>query len=294
MTDTSLTSANLNSFSNYTAPNQGDAWAYLSSILSYYGLSSLDDTAKSWVVQGLSNDQVVQAIRQTDAYKTTFEPIIARQQAGLPPISEDDVINLRSQYAQIDAQMGAPQGFNGKEDYDAYITNDMSPTEYQDRWIKGYQAASTADPATKAALQSMYGVTDGTMAAFFLDPEKTEQSTLNQLAAAQIGGASSNSGYGNVTKSQAEYLQSLGVTQSQAQTGFGDLASKSQLLTPLPGQAGTGISQDQQFGAEFANNGADQNAIKDVADQRVNEFQGGGQFTNPNSKTGTSGIGVAQ
>lgn len=290
MTDTSL---NLNSYNNYVAPNQGDAWAYLQSILDSYGLSSLDDVAHSSIVNGLSNTQTVQAIRQTDTYKTRFAAIIQLQAKGLPAISEQNVLDNEAQYTAIAQAAHLPSGFyDSPEDFVDFIVKGVSPTEFQDRIVKGYQAVDAAPAETKNFLTQNFGMNQGDMAAYFLDPDKTEDLLTRQVTAAQIGGAAARTGFGQINGDQALALQGLGVTGDQAQTGFNQLAAERQLMNTLPGEAGNDISNDTQVAAEFGQNADAQTAIKNRQAQRVAALGGGGQFST--NKEGFAGVGNAR
>lgn len=271
----------------------GDAWAQLSQTLSQYGLGSLTDLVKTGIVNGWDAAQAAQNIRQTPEYKQRFAAIIERQAKGLPPISEADVINLEHQYTQTFQAAGLPSGlYDNPQDFTSYIVNDVSPSEMQDRVQKGVVAAQNAPPEVKAMLQGYYGVTDGELASFFLNPDATEQHLMKQFTAAQIGGASQRTGFGDIGAGTAEGLVNLGVTGDQAQQGFGALAGEKQLFNSLPGEQGQNITQDQQLAAQFGGDATQQQRIKDAADARKAAFQSGGNFAT--DKGGFGGVGAAR
>jgi len=283
----------LDAFSTYIAPNQGDAWAFLKSVLDHYGLSSLDAQAQGWVEQNLSNAQVAQSIRQTPAWKQVFKPILDRQQMGLPTITEDDVLNLRRQYAQIDLAHGAPQDFNGTQDYDAFITNDMSANEYNDRWNLAEQQVALEPPGVQYELASQFGATPGHMASYFLDPTKTLNTLQRNVTAAQIGATGLRAGYGQVDQTTLQNLAGQGITASQATQGFGTLANEAQLFNALPGEnQNANITQAEQIGAQFNNQAAAQRRIAQRSAERAAAFTGGGTF-GTNANTARTGAGVS-
>src|SRR5882672_8751218 len=111
-----------------------------------------------------------------------------------------------------------------------------------------------------------------------------------QAATAQLGGAATLSGYGNLSKSEAEGLQKEGVSNQQALSGFGQLNSGKQLLSALPGEAGGNISRDQQM-AFVEGSGQAQQALQAAADRRKAAFGGGGGFAS--TQQGATGLGEA-
>jgi len=276
--------------------NTGDSWDYLQQVLAHWGLTGADAQTliDNAFTQQWSPDRIVQGLRTTDSYKQRYGVILKRQELGLPPMSESDVLNTEKAFAQINQQAGLPATFSDQpQDFAALIINDVSPQEYQDRVINGYQAAMQAPQEVRDMIHNYYGtpLTQGEMAAFFLDPNKTDAVLQKQLTAAQIGAQGVGTGYGNINATQAENLASQGVTQAQAQQGFSQLGNESQLFQGLPGQNEQNITQDQQLAAQFSGNVQDQQAIANRAKQRIATFQQGGSFSP--TQTGTS-VGTAQ
>lgn len=238
--------------------SQADAWAQLQQTLQAYGfsgqdLASLVDFAKQQITAGNSQTQVLLNLENTPQFAARFPAIIERRNAGLPPISPAEYLSLESSYEQLERAAGLPPNFAS---YDKLIAADVSPSEYSDRINKGYLAVSQAPPETMKAFQDYYGTTPGQLAAYFLDPTKAEPLLLQQAAAAQIGGASAVSGFGQVDQHQALKLAQQGVTYGQAQQGFQTLAQASQLYNPLPGQGQRyGFTTDNLLGAQFGSDG---------------------------------------
>lgn len=279
---------------SYIGANQGDSWDYLQQVLNTLSLKGDATTfVNNAYVNKFDTAQLVQGLRATDAYKIRFDAIIQRAKLGLPAISEMDVINLEKQYAQNRQAVGLPAGFyDSPQDFTQNIVNGVSAAEDQAKIQDGYLAAKNASPEVKQQIQDFYGtpLTDGEMAAFWLDPNKTHDIIQRQVASAQIGAQAQMTGYGAINKDQAENLYSQGITQQQAQQGFGQLAGEQQLFNGLPGQNEQNISQDQQFAATFGGNAQAQQAIEQQAKQRVATFKQGGGYAE--TKTGTS-VGTA-
>jgi hypothetical protein len=277
-----------------THQQAGDAWAQLKSTLDQYGLTDLYDFVKNGIVQGWDTAQAYQHLRETPTYKTRFSGNEERVKKGLQPLSEDEYLSNEKAYAQVAKSVGLPPSFYDQpSDFARFIASDISPVEYQDRLVKGYQAATMSDNATKRALQDMYGLSDGELAAYWLDPDATEAILMKQFSAAQIGGAAARTGWGDLNRTQAESLATLGVSNEQAATGFNQLATQHELMQGLVGDSGQrAITPESQLEAAFSNNAMAQQEIKRVAAERVGAFQGSTGFAT--DKTGTAGIGTAQ
>lgn len=281
-------------FDDYIAnnPTGADAWTYLSSLLEQYNLGSLDSFAQGAIVQGLSANEIVQRLRTTDEYKTRFKAITERQAQGLPPISESEVLNYEKQATQMMRSAGLPSGFyDSPDDFVNLQTKDVSLSELQSRINDGFLAAAQA-PQDVRDEWSKLGYTEGDLAAYMLDPDRTESVLTKQIGAVQQAAQAQRAGFGQLSREEAEGLQSLGVTSEQAQQGFSDLVNQRQLLTALPGGNESDISRQDQLDAEFANNVAVQQELKKRAASRVATFQSSTQFTN--DKEGYSGLGVAR
>jgi hypothetical protein len=275
--------------------SQADAWSQLQQTLQQYGFSGSDLTAlvqfaQQQIIAGNSQTQVLLNLEQTPQFAARFPAIVDRQKAGLPPISPAEYLSLESSYEQLERASGLPANFAS---YDQLIAADVSPTEYSDRINKGYLAVATAPPETVRAMQDYYGVTQGQLAAYFLDPAKAEPLLLQQAQAAQIGGASSVSGFGQVDQAQALRLAQQGVTYGQAQQGFQTLSAQSQLTHPLPGQGQRyGFTTDNLLGAEFGSDGQTKLQLQIQADLEKNQFNQGGQVAG--TQTGLTGAGTVQ
>lgn len=273
----------------------GDAWAQMQSVLNDYGLGSIGEFVMNGIIQnGWDKEQAVEHMRSTNEYAQRFSAIIERQKRGLSPISESEVLANERTYAQQMQAAGMPPGFydNPATDFTNLLINDISPSELQSRITDGYLAAKNAPPEVKAALARYYGVTEGGIAAHFIDPTKSHDLIQRQNQTADIAGAATRTGFGDLGLADAERLQSLGVSANQAQTGFGALANEHELMNALPGQAGDGITQQQQLAAQFGGDAQQQQRIKDVAARRTADFAGGGGFTS--NRQGYAGTGAAK
>lgn len=274
-----------------THTGAGDAWAYLSSLLADYGLAQLDDQAQQWVIESLSPNEIVQRLKTTQPYKERFKVIDDRKQAGLPAISEAEVVAYEKQATQLFRSAGLPKGFyDSPDDFYKLQMSDVSLSELDARVNKGYVAAMAMPQDVRDEAKSLYGLSEGDLAAFFLDPQRTEAVITEQFGASQRAAEAQRTGFGQLDKTQAEDLQKLSGTD--ATQGFTQLANEKQLFNALPGENVDNVSVDQQLAAQFAGNADAQNAIKKIASQRAALFQGGGSYVQ--NKEGFAGVGTAR
>jgi hypothetical protein len=282
---------------------QNNAWGILQQLLSSYGFTGADLTAlvawaKGQIVAGNSSDLVTLELQQTPQFARRFPAIIAREKAGLPPISPAEYLTLERTYSQLERSAGIPVNF---ADYDKLIAADVSPTEFSDRVNQGYLAVARADPTVVKAFQDFYGVNTAGLAAYFLDPTKAEPLLKQQAVAAQIGGASAQSGFGlpgsgpeGISSGQAMRLAQMGVAQPAAQQGFQKLGMERQLYEPLPGagQVGNTLTSDQLLNAQFGSDAQSQLQLQLQAEFEKGTTNQG--VTVAQTSEGAVGAGVVQ
>jgi hypothetical protein len=272
---------------------QKDAYASLVTLLNTYGLGSLAGWAWSQIIQGSSQTQVLLDMQATPQFKAAFPELQARHDKGLPPVSVSDILNYRNNAIQMMRAAGLPTGFYDQPtDFTNLIVNDVSLDELQTRVQMAQTAAYSVPDEVKQEIARTEGVDFGHLTAFFLDEKKALPTLKRDFIAGQIGGQSRLTGYGQLAVSQLQRLADLGVTDQQAQQGFGTLVQSHELFNTLPGENTTGISQDRQLAAAFGGDANAQQEIAHRAAQRAAEFAGGGTFAGDNS--GVTGLGTAQ
>lgn len=259
--------------------NRDNARAYLDDTLNMYGLNGLSDWAWGEIQAGNSNARIIQDLRKTDQYKQRFKGMELRKMAGLPAIDESTYISYETAVRQAMRAAGMPADFyDSVDDFANFIGKDVSLSEIQSRINDGYLAASQASKEIKDQLQTLYGIGQSQLAAFFLDPDKALPLIQRDWQAAQISGTAVQAGYGALNQTEAERLASLGVSAQQAAQGFGTLVGSQQLFTDLPGEVGGAISRDVQQAAVFANDANARQTIIKKGEQRVSAGSGANAF----------------
>jgi hypothetical protein len=281
------------------SPNP-DARNTIKAVLATYGLESLADTLWGSYTSGLvdiNNEQaLVYSIRDTDQYKTRFVGNAARTKRGLAELSPAEYIGLEDSYRQIMQSNGMPSGFYDQtDDFAKLIEGDVSPSELQNRVQQGYAVVAQADPEVRRQMQTLYGVTEGQLAAYFIDPERTAPLLKQQAQAAQIAARASEQGGIQLTGTYAENLAARGITEQQARAGFAEVGGLGELKQTFAGE--TALSGEQLAGAAFGIDVAAQQELERRKKLRTGEFAGGGSFARTTGETSGSistSVGKAQ
>lgn len=268
-----------------------DSYARLNSVLEDYGLGGLGSSVQKWLVEGLSEAEITQRMRDTTEFKTRFAGIEARKKAGLPAISPGEYVAYERNAAQLMRAAGLPAGFyDSPDDFTAFLTKDVSIAELGDRVTLAANAAFKMPKEDRDALAA-WGMGPGDLTAFWLDPDRAQPMLEKRYAAAQLAGSAKRASWGDLDVDNAERLAGLGVTAPQAEEGFGKLVESKELFTSLD-RGEDEIGQTEQLGAAFEGNANARRRIEQRARRRTSTFQGGGGYAS--SQEGLVGLGDAQ
>lgn len=253
-------------------------------IFAQYGLSSLGDKIVQYAKQGMSADSIAIALRATPEYKQRFPAMEALANKGRA-ISEAAYIEYETTAAQLEQRYGFPQGLLSNSVTDL-LTEEVSAAELNDRAILASAAAIEAPEDLRTQMTEFYGIDQGGLAAYFLDPDRALSLLEKQYAAGVIGTEARRQGV-SIDVTGAEGLQGFGVTQQQAREGFGQVAR----MGSFTQGRGDVVNQQQLISGTFQQ---DQQALQNIERAqraRVGRFQEGGGFTA--SQQGVGGLGSA-
>jgi len=266
-------------------------------ILNYYGLGSLVNSLSDKIIADptlvASPDILLFSIKDTPEYKTRFKGNEQRRAAGLPELSPIDYINTESALRTTLSGNSLPKGFyDTQDDLASFIGQDISPNELNARVSQGYNAVMQAEPGTKAELKQLYGLSDGDIAAFFIDPTRFNQSdAIKKAQAAQLASEARRQAGFTLDVTTAEGLATEGITRGQAQQGFQQIGATQELLG-MDLQGETALTQAEQIAGTFGTNQAAAQRIATRRRKRQASFeQGGGFAQTQQGMTGLNTVG---
>jgi len=265
---------------------QQSAKEVITDLLAQYGLEPLTQFVNDLIFKEdlMSGEAILSRIRSDkgtagETYWARFAGNKLRRNAGMNVLSEAEYLAMENTYRQIMRSAAIPANlFDKPDDLANLIGGDVSPQELSSRINDGYLAVSQANPEVVTQMRRLYGLQDGELAAYFLDPERTTPYLLRQARSAQIAGQAKLQAGQEITMGQAEQLATAGVTQEQAQQGFQTIAQSQELFNPLAGTTETTIGVEEQIAGIFGQSAAAQQRIRQRQRERQAAFEAGGRF----------------
>lgn len=271
----------------------GSAVDVIKALLRPYGLEGLA-SGMYQVGKDSNNDPNVAYVwlRQQPEYKAAFPGMAIREQKGLAPIDEETYIQHKSAMRSIMQQNGIPSNFyDGEDDFAQFIGGDISPKEIEDRVTKGIVAARNAPQDVKDALFNYYGIDEGRLAAYWLDPSPQRgDALLREQAATYVGAAAKRAKFENLSRAEAEMLAAREQSPDEIEKNLGDLVQGKELLQALPSEVLGTMTREEQL-QYAAGDTAAQRELAKRAQARKAQFAGGGGFVD--AAQGVSGLGSA-
>ena len=262
-----------------------NATAVMSALLESYNLTSLYNRVVGYIQDGYDADAIMALIRTTPEYKQRFPAMEALAKKGRA-ISESAYIEYEKSAAGLERRYGLPQNML-MGNVTKLLENEVSAEELNTRVLLASAASIQAPQEIKDALYQFYNVDSGGLTAYFLDPTVATPLLEKQYATAQIGAEAIRQNVG-LDVGLAENLQSLGVTQQQAQQGFATVATQRDLTQGR----GDIVTQRQQVQAVLGNDVQAQQEMQRAIGARVGRFEGGGEFLR--TERGAVGLGTAE
>jgi hypothetical protein len=187
-----------------------------------YGLGSLANKIKELAVDGATEATITLGLQETAEYKQRFAANDARVKAGLQVLTPAEYLNVEDGYRQVLREYGLNQ-FSTDDYVKKFIENDVSAAELSNRVSIAVQRVQNADPAVTRQLTEYYGIGQGDLIGYVLDPQQQITKIQRQVAAAEIGVAAARQGL-TAGASVAEQLAAQGITQAEAQKGYATIA----------------------------------------------------------------------
>jgi hypothetical protein len=278
------------------------AFDIIKKTLMYYGLKDADFlkevetlfttkviTTKSTV------DDIGVAMQSSKAFADRFpaNKILADQ--GKAQYSVSQYLTLEADFKSRLQSAGMPANFyDDAKDFQQMIANGVSPNELSGRIELGYQAVRNAPKEVVDQFKTLYGVSEGDLAAYFIDPEAAKPTfdkyeAERQARSALIASQAATQANIQLDRQQAEELARAGIQGTDAQKGFAELGATQELFNPMVAGE-TAITQQEQITGTFGTNAEARKKITERRRARQSAFEAGGSIAT--TQTGVIGLGT--
>jgi hypothetical protein len=246
--------------------NRVSAFKVLEDTFNSYGLGSLAATVKTFMQQGLSDDEAVIQLRQTPEYKQRFLGNEGRRAKGLYAYSESQYLEAEQTYRDLFAQSGL-ESLAGADTFSKLIGGAVSPAETQDRIQNVFTKIDNADPQLREQIGSYltgYGIGDPNvqrtqLASALLMGGTSAQDLVRNIEKAQIKTAALTSGMTLAEENISSLQKQLETAKTYdvygtSKKAFGELAQTTpttEKLANIYGEDTTNLSSELQQEAFF-------------------------------------------
>lgn len=274
-------------------PTNTNAADELAKLFASYGLSSLAPKILDYAKQGLSTDETYLKLQDTTEWKVRFAGNETRRKNNLAVLSPAEYLSREAAYQEDMRSYGLPKGFyDHPDDYAKLIGANVGSQELRQR-LDARKAVVQDGAATGvlAYAKAQYGLSDGDLIAYFIDPNRAAPLLEKIANASQIGAAAARTGFGAVGRADAERLAALGVSGQQAAAGYSQAAELGGLADTIQGTDTTSVSRADLAKATLEDDADAKRRIQRRQQERAARFSGGGTYAE--SQGGISGLGSA-
>jgi hypothetical protein len=270
--------------------------------LASWGLEGLFDTV--WGKYTLSEydpadkPSLSYIIKDTQPYKDRFSANAIREANKLPVLDPASYIAMEDGYKEVLQQSGLPPGFyDSKTDMDKFIGGNVSRYELRTRIQDAYAVVRDAPADVTGKLKSMYGLSDGDILAYFIDPDKARPTLIaadykRQAQAAMVAAKAQRTAGLNLSTSFAENVVRQDISPEAQTAAFTRIADMNELTRAQTNEQD--LSQEQIAGAELGTDAESRRILEQRKKGRIAAFSGGGDFSMQQSGgVGRSAIGQA-
>ena len=246
--------------------NRISAFKVLEDTFNSYGLGSLVPIVRTFMEQGLSDDEAVIQLRQTPEYKQRFLGNEGRRAKGLFAYSEAEYLQAEQTYRDLLAQSGL-ETLASADTFAKLIGGAVSPAETQDRIQNVFTKIDNADPQLREQIGSYltgYGIGDPNiqrtqLASALLMGGTSAQDLVRNIEKAQIKTAALTSGMTLAEENISSLQKQLETAKTYdvygtSKKAFGELAQTmptTEKLANIYGEDTGNLSSDLQQEAFF-------------------------------------------
>jgi hypothetical protein len=234
-------------------------------------------------VDTTNSDAFIYSLKDEPAYKQRFAANEIRKAKGLPELLPSTYLSMEQEYKNVLSYNGLPPGFyTDQAQLEKLIGGDVSTNELNNRLRDAYRVVKDAPLDVTEKLKTMYGLSDGDILAYFLDPEKarpmmTAADYKIQAQAALTAAKAERQAGLNVSTQFAEQVARSGLTDIQQTNAFENVVGMREL-----GRAATleaGLTQEQVAGSALGLDVEAKRKLDELRRQKVAAMSGGGTFS---------------
>jgi hypothetical protein len=258
----------------------------LRSGLASYGLDGLYDAIWTKYTRGEvdpdNSDAFIYSLKEEPAYKQRFAANEVRKAKGLAELLPSTYLSMEQEYKNVLSFNGLPQGFYSDSDQlNKLIGGDVSVNELNARLRDAYRVVKDAPADVTDKLRTMYGLSDGDILAYFIDPDQARpmmtaaEYKIQAQASLTAAQAERQAGL-TLGREFSEGVARRGVTQAQQTAGFESVAGMRELRRAAQSEAG--LTQEQIAGAALNTDAEAKRRLDELKRQKVAGLSGGGAF----------------
>ena len=263
------------------AEEQTDAFKELQRVLVEYlgddGRELADWMVRQWE-SGVTDQEIIREMRNQDSYKKRFPGMQHFVDIG-QAIDESSYIAAERTYRQAISTLGPGyKDFYSTDYIGKMMMNDVSPSEATQRVAAAQEYIfSNAPKSVVDALKNQYGMTNGDLVAYMLDPENLGSKVLSDFelrkSRANILGSAIDQGM-SITDATADAVAARGYDYGTSSTKMQNAKTNSATLSQLAAMSNGSITDDEVLAAEFSLEGGDKakKKIKGLASQERARF----------------------
>lgn len=199
-------------------------------------VTDLERIIDDYIRQDYDADTISVLLPQTEPYKKRFAGNQQLVAAGVAPLSPAEYLQAESQYTEILKRYDLGS-LARRDTFSTLIGGQVSAAELTDRVVNVYDRVRNADPALKAEMERVKGLsrgqlTDADFAKALLTGAEGANELKRKISTAEI---SAEARQRQLSTQSAEQLQQLGVTREQARAGFETISQAQPTFEKLAG-----------------------------------------------------------
>lgn len=190
-----------------------------------YGMGSLVNEVKQYIVDGLSPAEFTIKLRASKPYQDRFAANTKRIANGFKAIDEATYLGLEDSYQSIMQNYGLPTNYYQKgnlgvqKGFEELIGGNVDPITLEERIVEGQKVTKGNKAIIDTAKQFYPTLTDGDFLGYVLDPKNGIEEIKRKVTAVEIGAGAAEANLG-INLQRAIELGTSGVNKAQAKQGF--------------------------------------------------------------------------